>query len=508
MNGVIWCRVSSEEQRSGFSLDAQEHMLTAFARQRSIDVVKVFRVAESATTATKRREFLAMLAYIEKEGINALVVEKVDRLTRNVADFARVDAMMKKGLTVSFAREGTQLDEASDPSAHLTFGIMAMVASFFAANLGREAKKGMNEKAAQGGLPFCCPVGYEPVPDPDDANRRSVRVDPRRGPMVAEMFRLAATGKYSLSELVTEMNRKGLTMRPSLNWPKAGRGTRPMTLPTVHKTLGNPFYHGVVRFLGKDYAGHHETLITRKTFNQVQAALHKRCTYRKPTTKKAFAFKGLAVCGADKCWRPLLATEQMGGHHSGPYRYYTCRRPGCSNRAVFKEGAIARLVESELASLAITDELAQRIKDHLKSAATDQSASEKAALVRLQTDESKRRAALLTLYDDRLSGLIDATTYQAKAIEIEASLSAIQQERQRLNQRNTHFRDEGSLLIDLLRGVKEQYQRASPERRAAILAVLIDKVVCRPAESYVSWRPVFAMLMDLNRVSDKKLRGE
>jgi len=506
MNGVIWCRVSSEEQRSGFSLDAQEHMLTAFARQRSIDVVKVFRVAESATTATKRREFLAMLAYIEKEGINALVVEKVDRLTRNVADFARVDAMMKKGLTVSFAREGTQLDEASDPSLHLTFGIMAMVATFFAKNLGREAKKGMNEKAAQGGLPFCCPVGYEPIPDPTDANRRSVRVDPRRGPMVAEMFRLAATGKLSLSELTDAMNRKGLTMRPSLNWPKAGRGTRPMTLPTVHKTLGNPFYHGVVRFLGKDYAGHHQTLITRREFNQVQAALHKRCTYRKPTTKKAFAFKALATCGI--CFKPLLATEQMGGHKSGPYRYYSCRRPGCSNRAVFKEGAIARLVEEALQDLVISDALAARIKAHLKSAAIDQSASEKAALVRLQTDESKRRAALLTLYDDRLSGLIDATTYKAKATEIEASLSAIQQERQRLNQRNTHFRDEGSLLIDLLRGVKAQYHSSTPERRAAILAVLVDKVVCRPGESYVSWRPVFAMLMDLNRVSGNKLRGE
>ncbi len=179
MTGVIWCRVSSEEQRSGFSLDAQERMLTEFARQRGVDVVRVFRVSESASTAAKRREFLAMLAYIEKEGINALVVEKVDRLTRNVADFARIDAMMKKGLTVSFAREGTVLDGTSDPSFHLTFGIMAVVATFFASNLGREAKKGMNEKARQGGLPYMCPIGYEPIADPDDpsVNGRAI-MDP------------------------------------------------------------------------------------------------------------------------------------------------------------------------------------------------------------------------------------------------------------------------------------------------------------------------------------------
>jgi len=49
---------------------------------------------------------------------------------------------------------------------------------------------------------------------------------------------------------------------------------------------------------------------------------------------------------------------------------------------------------------------------------------------------------------------------------------------------------------------------AQGARRRAILAVLIDKVVCRPTESYVRWREPFGMLIGMNRLSEEKLKGE
>ncbi|MEN6560194.1 MAG: hypothetical protein ABFD52_05415 [Acidobacteriota bacterium] len=67
----------------------------------------------------------------------------------------------------------------------------------------------------------------------------------------------------------------------------------------------------------------------------------------------------------------------------------------------------------------------------------------------------------------------------------------------------------GVVLIDLLKGDKAQYSAADTDgRRAILLAVLIDKVVCRPTESYVSWREPFGMLISMNRVSEEKLKGE
>jgi site-specific DNA recombinase len=506
--GVLWCRVSSEEQKSGFSLDAQERILTDFAKQKGITVVRIFRVAESASTATKRREFKAMLAFIEKEKIPILIAEKIDRVTRNVADLARIYELMRGGLTVHFAREGMAVAEDSDPSVHLSFDIIAAVSAYIAKNIGREGLKGMREKAEQGGVPYTCPIGYVPIPDPADprGKRRTVKVDEKRGPLVADMFRLYATGKFSLASLTEKMNRRGLNTRPSLTWPKAGRGSRSLTPPTIFKMLNNTFYFGEVKWKGNIYKGRHEPLITRHLFNQCQAVLRKHCHYVHPETKKQFAFKPWATCGA--CWRLLRAEEQTGSHNSGRYVYYHCRRPGCSNTASYKEAFIARMVEEALGGLYIDDTLAARIKSHLRESVVEQNASEKAALTRLAAEETRRTNHLNIIYQDRLDGVLTAEQYKAKAAETEAALDAVRQERERLRQTNTRFKDEGSLLIDLLRSVKDRYLEADAAGRQAILSVVLDKVVLRPDDYYVTFREPFAMLFDMKRVMKNREWGE
>lgn len=53
-------------------------------------------------------------------------------------------------------------------------------------------------------------------------------------------------------------------------------------------------------------------------------------------------------------------------------------------------------------------------------------------------------------------------------------------ERERLRQTNPQFREEGSVIVDLVRGLKNQYMRADEKGRAAILSLVMDKVVLRP----------------------------
>jgi len=317
---VVWARVSSEEQRGGYSLDAQERLLREFASEKNLNVVRVFRVAESASTSAKRKEFKACLNFVEKERIPFLIAEKVDRITCNLNDLARIHELMnKRSLTVMFMREAIEMDGKSDPSTFLTFNLIGVVASYIAQNIGREARKGMKEKVEQGGMPFKCPIGYLPVPDTTDSNgkRRTVVIDPERAPLVRWAFEEYAKGHHSLSTLTAEFNRKGLTTRPNPN-----NDAHPILLPTLNKILTNRFYYGVVVWNGDEYKGTHEPLITRELFDEVRVRLKERRTYIKPAAKKSFPFRGFLRCGY--CGMSITAEEQQGKNGKGRYVYYHC----------------------------------------------------------------------------------------------------------------------------------------------------------------------------------------
>ena len=84
---VIYARVSSKEQEeTGYSLPAQEKLLTEHALRKDLEVVKVFSIAESASGSKQRKIFAEMFEFIQKKNIPVLLCEKVDRLTRNLKE--------------------------------------------------------------------------------------------------------------------------------------------------------------------------------------------------------------------------------------------------------------------------------------------------------------------------------------------------------------------------------------------------------------------------------------
>ena len=92
VKAVIYARVSSEEQKKeGFSIEAQLDLLRSYAQKKNIDVVREFTEAETAKQ-TGRHKFAEMLRFLKKsKDVNAILVEKTDRLYRNFRDYVDVD---------------------------------------------------------------------------------------------------------------------------------------------------------------------------------------------------------------------------------------------------------------------------------------------------------------------------------------------------------------------------------------------------------------------------------
>lgn len=142
---VIYVRVSSREQaEGGYSIEAQLEACRRFAIEKGWTIEDEFtELGESARTAN-RTAFKAMIALLEEHGdISYLVVDKIDRLARNLADYAAIKARCKKlGIRLVSVTEGME----EGPSGRLVEGSMVAIAEFYSDNLGQEVRKGMQQK--------------------------------------------------------------------------------------------------------------------------------------------------------------------------------------------------------------------------------------------------------------------------------------------------------------------------------------------------------------------------
>ena len=97
MKVVIWARVSSREQREGYSIDAQLRACRDRAAKNGWMVLREFVVAESAKRGAERVAFNEMLKWVranaKREKIGAILSHKLDRVCRNMRDAVRLQEL-------------------------------------------------------------------------------------------------------------------------------------------------------------------------------------------------------------------------------------------------------------------------------------------------------------------------------------------------------------------------------------------------------------------------------
>ena len=183
---VIYARVSSKEQeKEGFSIPAQLKLLKEYAAAQGFAVVQEYVDVETAKQ-TGRAAFGEMVAYLKAHpAIRVLLVEKTDRLYRNLKDWVTVDELE---VEIHFPKEGVVLSRESRSSEKFMHGIKVLMAKNYIDNLSEEARKGMQEKAEQGIWPTKTPLGYRNVAGPD--GKKIIAADPEVAPIVVEAVRV------------------------------------------------------------------------------------------------------------------------------------------------------------------------------------------------------------------------------------------------------------------------------------------------------------------------------
>src|SRR6185312_4674837 len=137
-----------------------------------------------------------MVAYLKAHtAVRVMLVEKTDRLYRNLKDWVTVDELE---VEIHFPKGGVVLSRESRSSEKFMHGIKVLMAKNYIDNLSEEARKGMQEKAEQGIWPTVAPLGYRNITGPD--GKKIIAVDPESAPIISKLFEWYARGDLSLKE--------------------------------------------------------------------------------------------------------------------------------------------------------------------------------------------------------------------------------------------------------------------------------------------------------------------
>jgi site-specific DNA recombinase len=303
MNCLIYARVSTDIQaEKELSLPAQLQAMRQFATNQGWEVLEEF-VEGGASARTAERPVLRQLLSRSKESypkVDVVLVHKLDRLARNLADHLAVRELLRKtGVRLVSVTENID----GSVSGQLVEHIMAAMAEFYSANLSEEVKKGMRERVRQGGWPHKPPRGYRVI---RQGNRSTIAIDPVDGPLVRKAFELCVFGYQGLIDLRRRLATLGLRT-------KSGK---PLSNSALVELLTNPFYCGRLRWNRELYPGAHPALIPVTLFDRVQDVLRRRSrvVQRHPNR---FLLAGIARCA--RCG------SFMGGETHRRWQYYRCR---------------------------------------------------------------------------------------------------------------------------------------------------------------------------------------
>jgi len=296
IKAVAYVRVSSrEQQEEGYSIESQLKTAREYATRHRIQIVKEYVEVESAKESG-RTNFNTMIEFLKTQAklknsanpCRAILVEKTDRIGRNMKDYVILDDLMNdNGLHIHLIKEGDVISSESKSQHKFIFGLRVLMAKNYSDNLGEEAIKGMREKAAQGLWPTKAPFGYINV---ESGGKKIIEKDPQHAPLVAKLFEWYATGLYSVKEPTKKAHAEGLVYRRT--------GIR-VSASHIHKILSNPIYYGDFHWNGVLCKGSHDPTITKELYDQVQAVLNGR---HKPRQKHHdWAFRGLVTCGHCGC---------------------------------------------------------------------------------------------------------------------------------------------------------------------------------------------------------------
>jgi site-specific DNA recombinase len=321
---AVYTRKSSEEglEQEFNSLDAQRESGEAYiASQKSEGWVCLpdryddggFTGGNMERPAVKR-----LMADIEAGKVDAVVVYKVDRLSRSLMDFARLIGTFEK-YKVSFVSVTQQFNTGSS-MGRLVLNVLLSFAQFEREIISERTRDKIAATRRKGKWAGGHPIlGY----DVDPRGFRLV-VNEEEAPRVRDIFALYLEHQTLLAT-VKAIDAKGWTNKQWTTRKGKLRVGRPFDKNSLFKLLTNVAYTGKVKYKTEVHEGEHEAIVDAAIWQRVQNLLTRngRTGGAAVRNKYGALLKGLIHCVPCRCSMGHTYSSKGGNIH---YRYYVCLR--------------------------------------------------------------------------------------------------------------------------------------------------------------------------------------
>ena len=456
---VALARVSSREQeREGFSLEVQEDALKKYAENNNGTIVKLFKVAETASKRDERKTFKEMIAYVKKHSLetDGLLFYKVDRAARNLFDYVELERLESE-YHVPFISISQQTDD--NPAGRMMRRTLANMASFFTEQMAVDISQGINRRVQEGLFPGKAPYGFSNI---RVDGRRLIETNETEAANVRRMFHLYAYGNCTLEGVVKQFKKEGTIYREGI--PKWSR-------TSVHNMLNDRAYIGEIRYRENWYPGKHEILIDRATWDRVQALLGNR---QQVTHTLTFA-GDLIECGF--CGHKITGELKVKQTKSGPrdYIYYRCTKYNQSGhpRTRIKEVDFDNQVLAFFDKIRIEDE---SIRDWFWAVLASKTKDTQAETRAMQS-ELQRQSTLLADQKDRLLNLriddqIDDNTFAQKNTQLRDRHASIILQLEALNRSRDENAELATRVFELSQTLRMKWLTAEYAEKRQILDIV------------------------------------
>jgi DNA invertase Pin-like site-specific DNA recombinase len=344
---AVYTRKSTEDglEKEFNSLDAQYEACAAYALSQKHEgwelVPERFDDGGFSGGNMERPGLKRLMADVAAGKVDIILVYKIDRLTRSLADFAKIVDVLDtaKASFVSI----TQSFNTTTSMGRLTLNMLLSFAQFEREVTGERIRDKIAASKRKGmwmGGPL--PLGY------DIENRRLI-VNQREAELVRQIYqRYLELG--SVVELADHLNAKDYTTKVQVRASGPHRGGCSFRRGTLYHLLSNPIYRGKTVHKGEVYPGEHEAIVPEDLFLAVQDRLKANAsgTSRRLRGQQPSLLTGILQDSAGRAMTPSHASKGKAQR----YRYYVTRSDQAKDKPAYRVSAhdLEQIVTTKLAA--------------------------------------------------------------------------------------------------------------------------------------------------------------
>ncbi len=511
-NAYIYTRVSTLIQVDGFSLDAQEEEIRAFARIRNINIVgKYSDEGKSGKNAEHRPAFIQMMEDIRsrKDNVKYVLVFKLSRFARNTSDTAKyLQELANFGVGLVGVKDGI---DTSTATGKMIANIMGAVAEMELENIHEQTLAGRQQKARSGLWNGAqAPFGYV-------LDNKKLVIDPSEAEIVKEIFRLYTKEGQSLQYIAKNLNDENVTRTQRGNTKFSGFTDR-----AIRGILKNPVYVGKIAY-GRRHTvkvegtnnetkvvkqedeskiilvnGLHDAIVSEETFAKAQSLLSKRAAHRKTRSDSTNVYPLTGLIRCPECGKNIFgytapARPKKNGKEGFYPRYISYRcisgrdRNGvtCSLANKYYSGTkLEKEVRDVVAAMVTIPEFVELISKKVDRETDIELLRKKRDSI--ETERRKYESNLIQT-EKRLSELdADDRHYEKKVDSLNRVLDDIYDKLEDVQTRLDEVNDEIAMVqkstmtkesvFEMLEGFSKYYDIMSPEDKKELLRAMISYI--------------------------------